>query len=952
MGRRARRWVRWVWLAGALVGATGPAGAQDEAATPWLDQEQRQSGRLGLDQYVAGRDFLYRSGARYENYGFDNYRLPETSFLARRNYYGPLGDFLINGYDVYEWRETRANEATAFDNSFVTKPRTRIFQQNVVVREDAKGWATALIIGEEIRTHFTPLTLSMAGINGVRLDVQAPYGPATGRLSLVASRWSAPVWSGDVSLQQQNTRRNGDILSAAHTEVELGSLRLGGSVVNYHNYDADQSAFSFRGDLRSTQVRPSYLIVKFSDDSPRDEVAGAVVNDVYLRINGQDRRDITPTFVRLNSRNPTVLGRKNRITGQFVRTEYSDGGTKFADYFYLLDHLAGENVRNVNLNELVRWIEVLPPGTDLQADGEWVILAWFDLQGEAYIESAEVRALVGNDYRIDVIGLYDDDPRKFTYESQWRPGGVEAVLRSDGNVQDLSNLEWVRVDVGAWTGRYVVGLNGDWQGRNTRIRWEWARSIDFFTYPDGPPVHREPKEMLGARDWLGERQARTEDAFYVTGEWRNEHLRGGAEVFRMPDSFDRRLGFTGSYGSSFFDGFVEDNDDDDSWPDAGPGDRPRHFGDKNSDPDGVFPGKDEDHDGIPDTNRNQNDLPDYEEAFLLFYVEPDEYVYGRDWNHNGIVDEREDDLEPDFPYQLDQEGTHLYGNLRLPGGLWVGAGRLDAEGLSSGGRNESKYVQLRYRAADPSWGSIRLETLVERVHDDIANTYWRLEEILGEPLAGGGFTFRGATAYNRVLVGDPLLWRNSWERQHYVEGEWKPLKGLRLWGNLRYGLNQQQGGVLIEGRDLGRDSISLWTSVLKAEYVWQPTRNWLVFGQFKSLFLQRERDSQAIALSDERTFVPIVKGRYAITPRTELWLGMQGLPGVPMRVEDRADGFNSREEKVWVAQVTNRSPYLGYDIAMNLGFMLTNRDYDLASREIDDVNVASVYMRVVLGYSL
>jgi len=807
-----------------------------------------------------------------------------------------------------------------------------------VARDDAKGWATALLIAEEIRTQFSPLTLSMTGINGVRLDIQAPYGPAIGHLSLLGSRWSAPGWSGDVSGRQQLTRRTGSMLSGAHGEVEIGSLRLGGSAVNEHRFDADQSRFSFRGDLRPTQVRPSYLIVKFSDDSPRDEAAGAVVNEVYLRLNGQDRRDLTPTFVRLNSRNPTVLGRENRITGQFLRTDYSDGGTKFADYFYLLDHLAGERVRNVNLDELVRWVEILPPGSDMRADGEWVILAWFDLQGEEYIESAEAHALVGNDYRIDVVGLYNDDPRKLTYESQWRTGGVGASLRSDGNVQDLSNLEWVSVEVGTWTGRYVVGLDGDWQGRKARIRWEWARSIDFYQYPDGPPAYREPKEMLGVRDWLGKRHTRIEDAVYVTGEWRHEQVQGGAEVFRIPDS----------YASSY----VEDNDDDDSWPDTGPGARPRHFGDKASDPDGVFPGKDEDHDGIPDTNRNRNGLPDYEEAFLLFYVEPDEYVYGRDWNHNGIADEREDDREPDLPYQRGQKGTHVYANVRIPGGLWVGAGRVDAEGLSSGGRNESTYAQLRYRAADPSWGSIRLESLVERVHDGIANTYWRLEEILGQPLMGGGFTFRGATAYNRVLVADPLLWRNSWERQHYIEGEWTPVAGLRLWGNLRYSLNQQQGGVLIEGRDLGRGEISLWTSVLKAEYAWHPTGSWIVFGQLKSLFLQRERDSQITALADERTFVPIVKARCTITPRTELWLGMQGLPGAPMRVDDRADGFNSRDETVWVAQVTNRSPYLGYDIAMNMGFMLTNRDYDLASREIDDMNVASVYLRVILGYSL
>ncbi len=40
------------------------------------------------------------------------------------------------------------------------------------------------------------------------------------------------------------------------------------------------------------------------------------------------------------------------------------------------------------------------------------------------------------------------------------------------------------------------------------------------------------------------------------------------------------------------------------------------------------------------------------------------------------------------------------------------------------------------------------------------------------------------------------------------------------------------------------------------------------------------------------------------------------------------------------------------DVLVCLGFMLTNRDYDLASRDIDDMNVASVFMRVILGYSL
>lgn len=941
-----------------MVAATPGQQAYLAGDTPWLDKENEEPDRLGVDQLVPSRELLYRSPQAYDNYGIEDFRLPETSWLARRNYYGPMGNYLVNGYDAYQWTETRANSQLGdVPTSTLGKPRMNIFQQNVVARESHKGWATALILGEEIHTFFTPLTLSMTGINGVRFDGQRDFRLFSTRLSMLGSRWSSPVWTGNVTGEQQDTRRSTSNLVAAHADVQVGRLTSGLTMVNHHNDDTKQESFSLKGHLQSTQVKPSFIVVRFSDDSPLDQEGGAVVNDVILLVNGEERRDLRPTFVRINSGNPTALGRSNRLTGQFNRTVYSDGGIKFADYFYLLDHLVGKSVSNVNLEELVRFVQVVPPAAGLEASGDWVIMAWFDLQGEEYVREIEVRALVGNDYRIDVVGLYDDDPRQRTYEGRWSAGGAEGQARSPGNVQDLSNLDWVHIDAGAWTGRFVLGWNGSWEGRDGRIRWEYARSLDYFQYPDGNPTHREPKEMAGVQPWDGAISTHSEDAYYLTAEWGRGPWEWGAEVFSLPDRFDRKMPTTSSFNTAFSDGFVEDNDDHDSWPDAGPGDRPRHFGDKSSDPDGVFPGKDDDHDGIPDTNRNQNELPDYEEAFLLFYVEPDEYVFGRDWDHNGVADEREDDVEPDYPYQLGQQGKHVHGRMHLrsawlPGVFTFGLGRLDAEGISNGGRNDTDYGQLIWNARLPGVAQVRFETLLERVHDDVENPYFRLEEILGEPLGSGGFTFAGATAYNRKLVRDPLEWRNSRVRQHYLQGEARPLPGLKVWGNIRYSINDQQGGVLIEGRDLGKDQISLWTSVIKAEYVWQPSRSWLIFGQAKTLLLREDRLSVPTDLQDQRTFVPIIKGRYALTPRTELWLGAQGLPGLPLIVDDNADGFNSRDERVWVAQVTNNSPYLGYDVSMSLGLKRVDRDYKDPTRDLDDVQIVSVFMRVLLGYSI
>ena len=63
--------------------------------------------------------------------------------------------------------------------------------------------------------------------------------------------------------------------------------------------------------------------------------------------------------------------------------------------------------------------------------------------------------------------------------------------------------------------------------------------------------------------------------------------------------------------TSFFS-LLDDNDDQDSQSGDSRfrGAAPRDLS--------VFPGQDADNDGIPDTNRNLNGLPDYLEPFLLY----------------------------------------------------------------------------------------------------------------------------------------------------------------------------------------------------------------------------------------------------------------------------------------------------------------------------------------------
>ncbi len=922
---------------------------------------------VGMPTYVPGRDFLFRSIPEYNNYAFDDYTLPELTSYYRRNYYGPMGDFLINGYELYEWRETRAtHRMDTRPNSLISKlhptdvrRRFQLFKWNVVARESYRERSAALIVGEEIRTVLSPLTLRMAGINGVRLDTRTRHT----RFSLIGSRWGRPIWSGWTDISPHV--RNSSMLLASRGEVEVGTMRVGANMVNYHLFDANQESFQLRGQLRGSQVTPSYLVVVFSDDAPDDETPGATINEVRLRINGAPS-DLRPEIVRINASNPTALGRFDRLTGEFTRTSYTDYGTKYADYFYLRDHLRGERVDNVNLDELVRFLEILPDGQRYEADGEWVILAYFDLRGERIIRQAEVEALVGNNYRIEVFGIYDSDTRQRRHESRWRiggsemtvlprgdrlPGAVGAVRRSEGRVGDLSNLGWVRIPIGAFTGRVVASVDGHWRSGGSEVRWELARSLDFYQYPDGVPEHRSAAEMTGVREWNGERHTEQDLAYYLTGVWRGSRFEGGGEVFAIGPDFHRPMEPTSNAPVIPADGFVENNDDNDRWPDAGPGDRSGHAGSMNQDPTGVFPGEDDIWgDGIPSTNRNLSGVPDYLEPFMLFDVEPNDYVYGRDRNHNGVPDAREDNPFPNFPYHMDQKGVHVFGKVWLTSHWSFTLGWLDAEGIASGARNESTYGLLAYRRLSPGRSLLRFETWLERVRDDVEAPYYLTEVVLGPAALGVRWTPPGHQDFTKVLVSDPLLWRNSVEQQHYLEARWTGTPGLRVEGNFRYSINHQRGGVLIEGRDLGKDRIHLLTSVLKAEYRWQPARRWLLIGQAKGMALQRRRASLYQVLQEEWTFVPIVKARYEFTPRTHVWMGAQGFPGLPYQVIDRADGYKSVEEQVWVAEMSNRTPYFGYDILMNAGVRYTSRQFDNPARELDNLDVFSVFMRVILGY--
>ena len=175
MHRQVLLLVLWLFL--TVSGDWGQVGAE-------VDEDRH----VALNKVMSKRYFLKHPGRGYESYAFrdytnyDNFFFPYTS--AERNYYGPLGYFLFRGYRLYDWVERRGSTVDGWSN--VRTPGGRfsgIFNRVVVASDAYHSWSAKLIMAEELRVVFTPLTLDVVDARGTRIDMQTPNNAFTGYLS-------------------------------------------------------------------------------------------------------------------------------------------------------------------------------------------------------------------------------------------------------------------------------------------------------------------------------------------------------------------------------------------------------------------------------------------------------------------------------------------------------------------------------------------------------------------------------------------------------------------------------------------------------------------------------------------------------------------------------------------------------------------------------------------------
>jgi hypothetical protein len=798
------------------------------------------------------------------NYALDAYRYYVSSELEGFVWYDQFGHPVERGWLLYEWQQEQEHRKGS--SIWKGNQYNGLFNRLVVASERGGGLEMRLMLGDQLETVFTPLTFVKPRFNGLRLD---GAGDAV-KGSLILARPSMPNRDQIISSALPSERTDFVNLFGGHAEwTAAPRVTLGATYVNAHFGNTREtfgSGSPFGGSLMTIQNKNlEALWVRIRDDSPEDGIGGALL----------------------------------------------------FDYDIVLVDTAGTEVRGREINFLPTVEGGSSRGSALAADGsEAIVLAWNlqDLDANG-IETEDLRRVqvelsVANDYHIEATSNLQTDGE------QRRAAPVFlTVRRAPGNVQDNSNATVVAVDYGLPTATEVIGLDWnvvDWNGFS--FQGEMVTSRRHRQYPN-PGINKHHRVVQ--RDLATYGQAR-----YELHPWEIF-----AEAFSIEDGYDTGAWLVGNFGKIHYDDFtqsryefVEDDDDYNGMPEW---DRPLQQHE-----DTAWPGLDENADFLHDNNQNDNLIPDYEEPFLRFRSDRPEFLPGMDMNYNGTVDRFENDALPDYPYRTDQRGVNIYGRTSVGPDLSFTIGRQRIGQISGDGRTHADYIMTRWDLSQPAF-RMRVFEHTALVRDDIPDPL----RMWLQPFGSSG---------RMRDIEDPLAADDAWMHSAYIDVEHHLGDAVRVehrgrWQTMR---QRDDAQALLE-RELRHSSgfrgwidraewrVPVGLSVLETRWKseWREQRPASIrvpVGTTLEQMVFLIWTQPLLAESASVTYFPRY-GRQVFSTELQLGLELSRLWLLDGQLDEIDDDYRSWTS---VAQLSNRSAYLGYQLVTRVGLQIGRKRFD------------------------
>lgn len=882
---------------------------------------------VGYQNYAETRYIAYDKGVT----SFNEVKATGRPLITRNVRWDRLGNYMGSGYQrIMTFEESRSGSDFS-GYSYIDHRRLTFLIGHYTYK--SLHWTATVgngVTGSYVRTIFTPLTLTNSLHNVARLDLnyrerdratlfyaRGGQQGATQLFSEWASGEGNDAWDGSPVLQY-----------GGHWQRSLGDYAsFGATLVNQvMQQPASSRADPWRGDLPYQMLAPHTIRVFVADDSPEEAARDAVVYDVDILLEGE--RD-----------------------GQTVRLTSLDGD---ADHDPSLEAAAQGGTPRADGGR--------------RASGDDPVTFTFRLPADVTTRSVRFVADVAGDYRIGVRQTHEffqvdrrgnaslepmQWPASFNSSEapnrrvhKWYVGSdVEpyyTLVRSSGR-SDGANRKLVTFDYGLPTGQSLASVNGRAELVGLQVDGEVAHNMRHLMFPVG---NNE-----------GQRSAQRAWAWWLKGVRDLPFgLAVGGEIYRMEpdyaggyDSYRGGMAFhvdqqdgPGGRVESVTQEFPlhEDNDDHDRFPDEHSNDsataQPRELypGFPNAQ---VYPGLDENSDNIPDVDRNENFIVDWEEPFLTYDSEPPEFSYGIDFNNNSVPDYRENDDKPDYPYPRDQRGRHLFVRLeRLgPYGDALSLGHFVSRQIVGGGRSRATYARYGFERRRLGTGHVRVDIDLKRVRDNIADHTF-IYQVPPDDLEAINWLNKPdgppeRAGFVRPATPDELRMRDSVVLTSFVDTEWQAPRDVRLSNSLLWFRNDQariDDPVAPQTADVH----TRFAVVNKADVTWTH-RALRLTPKFKHRTIYEAFDNDQQARTSYSDFIPIVSAELRLTPRTSLQAGAQGLPLLPYRRWDRVNKDATWSQTDYLCMLHITSEYFGIrDNSIYVGYQRTRRDFDRPQR--------------------
>jgi len=698
--------VSWVLLSGcAPMNVGGPA----QPLLPQLSADEKFSDRFELEE--------------------------EPQF-----FYDLFGRELLEGNEVHQYIEEKQFDASG--NLVVGRTgqldSVRFSSQldRTILTEDTyRGRHTEFAIGDHLTIKDSTLwpmayIMRKTEFDGFRWDLS--FSQSKHLFSLLNSRISNPIYSADVvaanTLAPTIGRRNADEfienkrLVGFRGQGMLGDiLRFGFTYVNLHKEHPQRMDNPWTGTVANTP--PEQIVLTFRDNSPEDYMIEEVE-----RMNGG-----AVEWVKFNIKtkpDPESNSRETIVVEKFATDPAAFGPTTIPQE-----------------DPYSKGGETDSTGAFLVANGFDSFQCILDMEAEDIdprtVESVKIDMKVKGDYWIEVLGY--SSKNMGALEDPWpktETGAIEMPFRDyieapGNNVDDQSSSKVITYNYGAARGAVLWGI--DVEGTIPYLGYvqaQYAENPKYKQYPtiskdkigysqlaaDNPddPTARTFSEVDGeafesklaggdndGRDkaWFVNLKQRfgkfflEESFFSVDPGWTTTYPGWGSntdrdetyKVARTSEGQDSDPWDEGDYT------LVEDDDDDDDFPD-------------DDDFDGVLPRADD---------RDLNGILDYQEDFLIFEADPPIFEQTDDLNNNRVLDNLEDDYDPDYKYGEDAKGYHLTGSYDILANMTMKLGWLKQDEISSARKADTKYVHLSYERDIPDFGTLLFQNRLVKVQDDI-----------------------------------------------------------------------------------------------------------------------------------------------------------------------------------------------------------------------------------------